>query len=263
MSERKTLDIDGTEVHIEGRGADTIVMIHGWPDNWRLWDGQVAALAPTHRCVRFTLPGFEAGAHQGHSVDALVARFKAIVDAVSPARPVILMLHDWGCVFGYQFALRHPERVARIVGIDIGDSGSAAFLRSLRWRDKGMIVFYQVWLLLAWRSGGTFGDRMTRRMARALRAPADPAAIHAGMDYPYDMQWTGSFGGMRHLLPVEPSCPLLYVYGTRKPFLFHSRAWAEALATRPGSRVEAFDCGHWLMVERREAFNRLVIEWLG
>lgn len=263
MGEQATLNIDGTEVHIDGQGVDTIVMIHGWPDTWRLWDAQVEALAPTHRCVRFTLPGFEAGARAGHSVDALVARFKAIVEAVSPGQAVILMLHDWGCVFGYQFAMRHPELVARIIGIDIGDSGSEAFLKSLRWRHKGMIVAYQGWLALAWRFGGALGDRMTRKMAAALRAPADGAVIHAGMDYPYDMLWTGSHGGMRRMRPVEPTCPMLYVYGTRKPFLFHSPGWAEALAARPGSRVAALDCGHWLMVERREAFNRLVIEWLG
>ena len=39
--------IDGIEVLIEGSGrpdAQTIVMIHGWPDTLRLWDAQVAAL---------------------------------------------------------------------------------------------------------------------------------------------------------------------------------------------------------------------------
>ena len=35
-------------------------MVHGWPDTYRLWDGQVEALKDRYRCVRFTLPGFDA-----------------------------------------------------------------------------------------------------------------------------------------------------------------------------------------------------------
>ena len=52
--------IDDVEVHVEGEGAETIVMVHGWPDTYRLWDSAVAALKDRYRCVRFTLPGFDA-----------------------------------------------------------------------------------------------------------------------------------------------------------------------------------------------------------
>jgi len=42
---------------------------------------------------------------------------KDIAERTSPSRKVILMLHDWGCVFGYQFAMRHqrnrPPSLAR------------------------------------------------------------------------------------------------------------------------------------------------------
>ena len=37
-----TLQVSDVEVYIEGAG-DTIVMVHGWPDTYRLWDAQVAA----------------------------------------------------------------------------------------------------------------------------------------------------------------------------------------------------------------------------
>ena len=28
-------------------------------------------------------------------------------------QPVVLMVHDWGCVYGYHFAMTHPERVGK------------------------------------------------------------------------------------------------------------------------------------------------------
>jgi pimeloyl-ACP methyl ester carboxylesterase len=55
---------------------------------------------------------------------------------------------------------------------------------------------------------------------------------------------------------------MLFVYGRRKPFMFHSSAWAEEIAARPGCGVLAFDCGHWVMVARADEFNRAVVAWL-
>src|SRR5687767_1532187 len=120
-----TRQIDGIDVFIEGAGEQTIVMIHGWPDTYRLWDAQVEAFKGRFRCVRFTLPGFDVSKpRQAYSRAQLVETFQHIVEQTCPGQKVILMLHDWGCVFGYQFAMRHPALVSRIVGVDIGDTTS-------------------------------------------------------------------------------------------------------------------------------------------
>jgi len=59
------------------------------------------------------------------------------------------------------------------------------------------------------------------------------------------------------------ACPgRLFIDRRRKPFPFHGQAWAEALAQRPGSRVEAFDTGHWVMVAAPERFHALLRDWL-
>ena len=47
---------------------------------------------------------------------------RRIVQEANNGHPVILFLHDWGCLFGYQFALRHPEQVSRVIGLDAGDA---------------------------------------------------------------------------------------------------------------------------------------------
>jgi len=259
-----TCEIEGVDVFVEGQGqAEPLVMIHGWPDTFRLWDAQVAHLRSSHRCVRFTLPGFDAAKpRRACGLDEMIALFKRIIEQVSPGRPVVLMLHDWGCVFGYQLLMRHPELVSRVIGVEIGDAGSPAHLRSLGAKAKLMVLAYQLWLALAWRIGGKLGTRMTRAMAGAMKCPSDPQLIHAGMNYPYDITWTGSHGGYRKVQPINPPCPMLYLYGTRKPFMFHSQAWAEALAARPGSGVQGFEIGHWVMSAQPQAFNEAVSAWL-
>lgn len=252
--------IAGVEVIVEGSGPETIVFVHGWPDTLRLWDRQVEFLRDRHRCVRFTLPGFSAGhPRYAYSLEEVVEVIRQVVEQ-SAGGPVTLLLHDWGCVFGYQFALRHPQLVTRVIGVDVGDAGSRRNLKELGPKAKALVIAYQLWLAAAWRIGGRVGDSMARTMARIAGAPGDPTLIGAQMGYPYHVQWVQR--GFRQARSFTPACPMLFIYGRRKPFMFHSSGWAADVAARPGNRVLAFDCGHWVMVARADEFDRAVAEWL-
>jgi cis-3-alkyl-4-acyloxetan-2-one decarboxylase len=238
-------------------------MIHGWPDTCRLWERQVEALRAKYRCVRFTLPGFDPGyVRRAYSLDEVIEVIHRVVEEAGAGGPVTLLLHDWGCFFGYQFALRHPQLVRRIIGVDVGDAGSRRHLQEIGLKAKLSIVAYQVWLATAWRIGGRLGDRMARWMARTAEAPADAASISAQMGYPYYVQWAGARRGYRQAKSFKPACPMLFIFGKRKPFMFHSTAWSEEVASRPGSRVLAFDSGHWVMVSKPAEFNQAVADWL-
>jgi cis-3-alkyl-4-acyloxetan-2-one decarboxylase len=258
------LRVDGVETIVEGGGPKTIVMIHGWPDTHRLWDRQVDALKSRYRCVRFTLPGFEPGAPKGaRPFDALLATVRNIVKEACPGARVTLLLHDWGCFFGYQFAMRYPELVERVVGVDIGDGGSRQHGAELGAKGMFIILAYQMWLALAWRIGGRIGDAMARAMARAMPCPSvDSRQVNAQMGYPYAMRWLGVAGGFRGLAVFKPQVPMLFMYGERKPIMFHSRAWAERVAALPGNRVSAFPTGHWIMVQQPVQFNAALLDWL-
>lgn len=255
--------IAGVDVHEDGQGQQVIVMIHGWPDTHRLWDAQVQALQSQYRCVRFTLPGFETPSpRRPTSLADLVEIIRQIVLELSPGQPVTLMVHDWGCFFGYQFASLHPALVSRVIGLDIGDAGSVRHTAALSTKAKLMTVGYQIWLAAAWRIGGSVGDRMTRFMARKLRVPVDPAKIGSHMNYPYYIKWAGAYGSYRAVQPFEPTVPMLFIYGSKKLFMFHSPEWADELNAREGSQVVALKAGHWMMRDRPEQFNEAVLKWL-
>jgi cis-3-alkyl-4-acyloxetan-2-one decarboxylase len=254
-----SLQVQGVSVLLEGQGDATILMLHGWPDTCRLWDAQVEALKGQYRCARFTLPGFDVSqAPRALGLDAMVELIAQIAKSVSPNKPVILMLHDWGCFYGYQFAARHPERVERVIGVDIGDTTSKAFARTLRTKEKLLIAGYQLWLAAAYHLGSV-GTRMSRWIANAMQCPVRMETLGAQQNYPYWHQWTGQFSGAKSF---KPHCPMLYVYGKRKPFRFHSSAWEDALKARPDSRVKAFATGHWVMLGDPQGFNQEVLSWL-
>ena len=268
------LKIQGVEIQIEGKGSDTLVMLHGWPDTLALWNDTVQALSDTHQCVRFTLPAFDAHAPmQAKSLVEMVSFIHEVVITVSPQKPVTLVLHDWGCVFGYEYAAQHPERVTRIVAVDVGDHNSHALLSSWTTKAKWGVFSYQIWLAVAWQiarwfksPGKSVANRMTRYMAQALRCPSPLADMHSGMNSPYAMKWMGAVGGFdkaANVLKLLPNArPMLYVYGRRKPFMFHSPEWLAKIAAHPGSRVAEFDTGHWVMSAKPEMFTALLQDWL-
>lgn len=249
--------IDGIEVQIDGAGPRTLVMIHGWPDTAALWEPQVQVFQTEWRCIRFTLPGFDrAHTRRAYSIEEIVATLHKIITSVSPGQPVTLLLHDWGCVFGYRFADVHPELVAALIALDVGDAGSREHLASLNLRAKLLMSGYQLAMAMAWHLPVKLGDWMTRKMARMMRAPGSPASIGGHMNYPYHVQLTKGYRGPAFRTQV----PMLFIFGQRKPFMFHSESWTQALAVQPHCQVERLRCGHW--ISQAAEFNVLALKWL-
>ncbi len=192
----------------------------------------------------------------------MVAHIGKVVDAVSPQDKVILLAHDWGCVFGYEYAMRNAARVARMIGLDVGDADAQELKDSLSAAQKAMVFAYQIVLAISFICPRFVGDRVARLMATALQAKSIRAKIHAGMSMPYAMRWFGINGGLGNLTPVDPPFPFYYGYATQKPMMFHSPEWLQQLRDNPANTVRSFDCGHWLSVEKADELNSALDTWL-
>jgi pimeloyl-ACP methyl ester carboxylesterase len=95
-----------------------------------------------------------------------------------------------------------------------------------------------------------------------MHCPAAAADIHWTMNFPYAMAWFRLAGGLQKAIPFTPRCPMLFVYGERKPFMFHSREWVDSLNATPGSQAVGLPCGHWLMLDQAAEFEGLLQGWL-
>lgn len=236
--------------------ADTIVFIQGWPDDASVWEEHVARLSHRYRCVRMTMPNFDGRrtVRWGYSTNEIVDALAALVREVSPKAPVTLVLHDWGSFWGHILHHRHPELANRVAGLDVAphvEPGPAAILG---------IIAYQWWLVAAFLVGGPIGDWMTRSLAVAMKAPAPAARITAWMNYPYRNVWRDMFAGRGRNETADywPRVPLLFVYGRKKPFPFHSRQWLAHV--EDNGTALGLDCDHW--VQRDPAFGDILDRWL-
>ena len=258
----ETMSVDGIEVYVEGTGQETIVMLHGWPDTHELWQQQVEYLSGAYVCVSFTMPGFAKEDKTNYSVSDVVDKVKKVVDAVSPDQPVILLVHDWGCVFGYEYAMRNSDRIKKMIGLDVGDINSEYLTQSLSIKQKLMVFTYQIMLAISFVLPKSIGNRLAKFVAKVLDAKSNKDHIHAGRSMPYAMRWFGTNGGMKELLPMEPSFPFFYAYAAQKPMMFHSPQWLQYLSENPENKIESFDCGHWLMIDKSAEFNASAADWL-
>ena len=111
---------DGVRVAVQERGdrsSPTVVAVHGYPDDHRVWDGVAADLAADHRVVTYDVRGAGASdapaSRAGYRLDRLAADLAAVLDAVSPDAPVHLLGHDWGAIQAWH-AVTDPRFAARV-----------------------------------------------------------------------------------------------------------------------------------------------------
>ncbi|MDG2304477.1 MAG: alpha/beta fold hydrolase [Candidatus Binatia bacterium] len=238
--------------------AETLVFLQGWPDDATLWEPQVAALSDRYRCVRTTMPNFDGRrtARWGHDTDEIVAALAQMIGEVCPGKKVTLIAHDWGCYWAYRLFAERRDLIGGFAALDIAPHVEAGPLAILG------VLAYQGWLITAFLLGGPIGDWMTRTLARALGAPMPLAQIHSGMNYPYRNAWRDlpRGRGMPQTKGDWPQGPVLFVYGKRKPFPFHSPEWIDYVEGGGGS-VFGLDCGHWVSTD--PAFEGILETWLG
>ena len=100
----------------------TVVMVHGWPDSHVLWDGVVPLLADRFRLITYDNrgvgPSSSPKSYREYTTARLADDFAAVIDAVSPGRPVHVLAHDWGSVSVWEYLARrrsaHPRRVVHV-----------------------------------------------------------------------------------------------------------------------------------------------------
>ena len=255
------------EYTIEGNPeGPTLVFIHGWPDNASLWRNQVAALATDYRCVLVTLPNFgeESVKAGGFSFPELVDILGNTINDVQPDGRVTLVTHDWGAYIGYLVEQAYPDRIERMVAMDVGGRTGKPSLKA-----TFMILGYQWALVFCWFVGGLIpplGNLLSKGVARVVRVPERQRKnVRSRYNYPYFYFWQGMLLPWKRdgiLQRYQPRCPVVYLYGIRKPFQFHSKRWVEMVADS-GGFARGIDAGHWLQERRAEAVNALLVGWLG
>jgi len=100
-----------------------VVLLHAGVADARMWNEQLAALASRHRAVAYDRRGFGGSLHADEPY-SMVGDLLAVLDAVSPASPAILVGCSQGGRIAIDTALAHPQRVRALVLVAPALSGA-------------------------------------------------------------------------------------------------------------------------------------------
>ena len=278
----KHLDVGGLRMHCldEGRG-DAVVCVHGNP-TWSFYYRRlVEALRGSHRvvvpdhigCGLSEMPGDDRYpftlARRVDDLEELIERLEL--------GDVSLVVHDWGGAIGLGWAVRHPERLRRLVILNTAAFHLPAGKR-MPWqlsvvRDTPLGALL-VRGLNAFARGAARTACTRVRLSRELRdaycAPYDSWATRlAVLRFVQDIPLAPGDPAYDELsriqagLPVLAARPALVVWGARD-FVFDHHFLAVWRRIYPAAEVHEFaDCGHYVLEDAADRIIPLVERFLG
>lgn len=274
-SKREIPTDEGVLRYHEAGDGPPLLLLHGsgiGVSGWRNFRGNLATFARHFRCLVLELPGFgisdPVDGHPLRTSGAAVIRFMDALGIESAS----IVGNSMGGVVGVNVAMTHPDRVDRLV--TIGGVGPNIFSQSpsegsrllrefaddpsrsklVRWLD---CMVHDPALLTEerideyWESANSpqshktlvamYGSEATAARERAM---ADPERAPYWMD-------------MRKV-----QCPTLFTWGLDDRQCPPDMPLVP-LRLVPNAELHIFpNCGHWVMLEAKEAFERVTLEFL-
>jgi len=269
---------NGIRLHVveEGpRDGPLVLLLHGFPEFWYGWRRQIPYLAaagcrvwaPDQR--GYNLSDKPRGI-AAYGLDALAADVVGLIDAAG-RKKASLVGHDWGAAVAWHVAARYPERLEKLVVINVphGAVMREHLRRSAAQRRKSWYIFFfqTPWLPEAVSRLGNW-----RLLAQALQKTSRPGTFsHADLAL-YREAWSQrrAFTSMVHWYralfkqpPAAPvqrriSVPTLLIWGARDRFLGREMAQPSIDLCRDGRLVFVEEATHWVHHEEPDRVNALI-----
>jgi pimeloyl-ACP methyl ester carboxylesterase len=266
------ISVNGVETRVIEAGpaaADTaVVFVHGHPGSARDFDDLQAASGGFARAVSFDVSGYgqsDKAAAQAQSTDGAAAYVQGVLDRLG-IRHVVLVLHDFGGIWGLQWAAQHPDALDAAVLIDTGvlidyvphpfaviwSTPIAGELQMASTTRQSFVASIQ--------SSGPrplpdeFVQRMYDNYDRAERCAALRYYRSAAQNLNIGRQQAAALSKRRR--------PALVIWGKGDLFVPADQAEKQKQAF-PDARIEIFeDSGHWPFIDDAERARGLIVPFL-
>jgi pimeloyl-ACP methyl ester carboxylesterase len=125
----RSIETNGVTLAVDDQGAgDAVVLLHGFPELAYSWRHQIPALVDAgYRAIAFDQRGYGGSSKPGsvdeYSLSHLVGDVVGLLDRLGIETATIVG-HDWGSIVAWTTALVYPERVARVVSLNVPYRGA-------------------------------------------------------------------------------------------------------------------------------------------
>lgn len=269
------VDFSGGRLHYHEAGeGPCLLLLHGSGPGVRGWanfEKNLPVFAESFRCLIIDFPGYgDSDAVAGNPMTTCVEAAVALLDALGIER-AHLIGNSLGGIIGSFIATQHPERVDRFVSI--GGIGSNVFSPFPAEGIKLLSAFAEdptrerlvEWLQSMVYDQSIVTDELIEGRFKQATDPKTFATTKV-------MYAKASLAAIANARRENPTAALAHLAAIKAPTLL---TWGRddrvtpldmgliPMRIVPNCELHVFpDCGHWVMIERKEAFESLVLSFL-
>jgi pimeloyl-ACP methyl ester carboxylesterase len=271
-------DLGEVRLHYVTAGAGpAVLLLHGWPQSWRMWEAIIPGLADRYRVVAPDLRGLgdsarPAGGYDKRTVANDVWR---LMTEVLGEQSFFLVGHDWGGPTAFSLAAQHRDAVKRMAIFDapVPGDGSPVF-HAGRWHhgfhwEDGLAEALtagreDIYLRFFYRTFGGRPDCVPEAAQQDyIRAYSQPGAMTAGFAYYRAMQQDILDNEAMLARDGRLRMPVLCYGGPlgRGRGMGAIDSWRRVAEDVRGGIAEG--CGHWIPEERPDWVTAQLLAFFG
>jgi pimeloyl-ACP methyl ester carboxylesterase len=279
---------NGMRLHYACAGAGPLILfVHGFPEFWYAWKGQLDAFSSDHRAVALDMRGYNLSSKpadvKAYRARHLVEDLHLLIDHLGGG-PCVMVAHDWGGAVAWTFAAQHPEYLRRLIMINAphaitfarelrdnpAQQRASAYMNLFRSEKAERVLSENNYARLmrmtidTWTANG--GAATAEDRAAYLAAWSQPGALTGGLNYyrasPLHPPEPGGAQDAAEL-QLDPArfhvrAPTLVIWGERDEALLPGNLDGLEAHVSDLSIVRVPDASHWIVHERPQLVNRLI-----
>ena len=276
------LNINGFKCHYLDEGdGEPLVMVHGNP-TWSFYyrelikslSGRYRTIAPDH--IGCGLSDKPRPSQYNYILQSRIDDLDHLVETLTGPEKITLILHDWGGMIGMAYALRHPEKISRLIVLNtaafLPPDGKKIPLRLHLIRNSGplaamAVLGFNLFAVGALHMASHRG--LAGEVKRGLTAPYNCwknriATLKFVQDIPLTEK-DPSYSIVKQAdekLHIFSDLPMLICWGEHD-FVFDADYLAEWQRRFPGAETHRFtDAGHYVLEDVPEKIVPLVQDFL-
>ncbi|HET9909852.1 MAG TPA: alpha/beta hydrolase [Anaerolineales bacterium] len=280
--EHSYIETNGIRLHVVQAGPKSgtpVLLLHGFPENWRCWIRQLPALAEAG--CRVIVPdqrGYNLSDKpdgiKNYQMEVLTRDILGLIDKLEYEK-INLVGHDWGAAVAWSLGIQHPERLHRLGILNVPHP--AVMKRFLR-RDLEQLrrSWYIFFFQLPWLPEAGMRFQGWQALVRSIK---DSGKAHTFSDEDienYKEAWSqpGAISAMLNWYraaaryPIEPTgelcvrVPTLMMWGMHDNALTHRMARPSMDYCKEGRLLFFPEATHWVQRDEAEEVNRHLLDFV-
>ena len=259
------------------KDGSVVVLLHGFPEFWYGWRKQIEPLAAAgFRVIVPDQRGYNLSRKPSgvaaYSLTELVSDVIAIANQLGQEK-IFLAGHDWGAAVAWSTALLHPQRIAKLVVLNVPHPSVMRKFLSTRPRQL-LRSWYMFFFQLPWLPEAFFSAFNFRVGARALLRSSRPGTFSDEDLAQYRAAWSQSgaitsminwyralFRARVKFQDKNVRVPTRILWGERDNFLLAEMAHQSLRYCTSAELFTFANATHWLQHEEPARVSELLIDF--